>query len=133
MNEHNYNAQNIEDMIEGKQQKRSGKPIIAVCLAVVVFLGVGYAAFSYGRDYEHDKAYDEGYNVGYFEGQKSGYENGLGVGRREGYTDGYNMGYDSAISSDTADESKFDVDQWRAKNGLPSPLDSIKEKYGIEP
>lgn len=89
MNEHNYNAQNIEDMIEGKPQKRSGKPVIAVCLALVVFLGAVYAAFAYGRDYKHDKAYDEGYNEGYLEGRREGYDNGREVGHSEGYIDGY--------------------------------------------
>lgn len=132
MSEPTYNAQNIEDIIEGKQSKCFGKRIITVCLALVVLFGSAYAAYSYGRNYEHDKAYDEGYSEGILEGRKAGYENGLSVGRSEGYTDGYNMGYDDAISN-TADESQFDVDLWRAKNGIPSQLDIIREKYGIQP
>lgn len=123
MNEHNYNAQNIEDMIEGKQQKRSGKPVIAVCLALVVFLGAVYAAFSYGRDYEHDKAYDEGYNEGYLEGRREGYDNGREVGHSEGYIDGY-----TSPRLAWRDEMVEDM-----QDDVAAQLDSIKEKYGIEP
>lgn len=103
MNEHNYNAQNIEDMIEGKRQKRSGKPIIAVCLAVAVSLGVGYAAFSYGRN--------AGYNEGYEVGRDDGYETGAKEGHKEGYNEGYETGYNNALSGDTARKYQLDLSE----------------------